>query len=48
MALVAVTITEAEPVVLEVHVTPVRAAGTVSATVAPMTLLGPVLVTVMV
>src|SRR5438477_475121 len=41
-------VTEAVPVVLEVHVTPVRLAGRVSATVAPMTLLGPLLVTVMV
>src|SRR5437764_301039 len=41
-------VTEAVPVTLEVHVTPVRAAGMVSATVAPMTLLGPALVTVMV
>src|SRR6266571_1693323 len=41
-------VTEALPVVLDVHVTPVRAAGMLSDTVAPTTLLGPALVTVMV
>src|SRR5437763_1135832 len=41
-------VTEAEPVVEEVQVTPVRTAGMVSATLAPTTSLGPLLVTVMV
>src|SRR5437870_1764204 len=41
-------VTEAVPVVLDVHVTPVRFAGMVSATLAPTASLGPVLVTVMV
>src|SRR6266536_1377736 len=38
---------EAEPVVEEVQVTPVRVLGMVSAMLAPTTLLGPLLVTVM-
>src|SRR3989442_1024282 len=41
-------LTEAAPVVEEVQVTPVRMAGMESATLAPTTLLGPLLVTVMV
>src|SRR5439155_1016744 len=41
-------VTEAVPVVLDVHVTPVRFAGMESATLAPTTSLGPALVTVMV
>ena len=41
-------VTLAVPVVLEVQVTPVNSAEMVSATVAPVTLLGPVLVTVIV
>src|SRR5438046_46983 len=41
-------VTEAVPVWLEVHVTPVRVAGMVSATLAPTASLGPVFVTVMV
>src|SRR5437763_126234 len=41
-------LTVAVPVTLEVHVTPVRMAGMVSATLAPTALLGPLLVTVMV
>src|SRR5947199_394290 len=41
-------VTEAVPVVLEVQVTPVRVAGMVSATLAPTTSLGPLLVTVIV
>src|SRR5437660_739551 len=41
-------VTLALPVVLEVQVTPVRPAGIVSATVAPVTLLGPLFVTVIV
>src|SRR5882724_5313329 len=45
---VAPLVTLALPVVLEVHVTPVRPAGIVSATDAPTTLLGPLLVTVIV
>src|SRR5437868_6669958 len=45
---VAPAVTEAVPVVLEVQVTPVKVAGIVSAMVAPVTLLGPVFVTVMV
>src|SRR5438046_2439584 len=40
--------TEALPVVLELQVTPVRPAGMLSAMVAPMTSLGPELVTVIV
>src|SRR5437899_1297841 len=43
---VAPEVTEALPVVLEVQVTSVKAAGMVSATVAPVTLFGPLLVTV--
>ena len=39
-------VTLAEPVVLEVQVTPVRAAGIMSATLAPTASLGPLLVTV--
>src|SRR5262245_3662010 len=45
---VAPLVTLALPVVLEVHVTPVRPAGIKSATDAPTTLLGPVLFTVIV
>src|SRR5438270_865878 len=41
-------LTEALPVVLDVHVTPVRIDGMVSATVAPTASKGPLLVTVMV
>src|SRR5438552_1311540 len=41
-------LTEAVPVVEEVQVTPVRVFGMMSATLAPTTLLGPLLVTVMV
>ena len=41
-------VTDALPVVVDVHVTPVRPAGIMSATVAPMTSEGPLLVTVMV
>src|SRR5438876_988417 len=41
-------VTEAVPVVLDVHVTSVRVDGMVSATLAPAASLGPVLVTVMV
>ena len=41
-------VTLAVPVVAEVQVTPVKVAGTVSVTVAPVTLLGPLLVTVIV
>ena len=41
-------LTEAAPVVEEVQLTPVRVAGMASATLAPTTLLGPLLVTVMV
>src|SRR5438132_269373 len=41
-------LTEALPVVLDVHVTPVRVTGMLSATVAPMASLGPLLVTVIV
>src|SRR5438876_1217288 len=40
---VAPLVTEAVPVVLDVQCTPVRAAGMVSATLAPMASLGPVL-----
>src|SRR5438093_1379308 len=40
-------LTEALPVVLEVHVSPVRPDGKSSATVAPTAMLGPALVTVM-
>src|SRR5438552_3414375 len=43
---VAPLVTEADPVVDEVQVTLVKPAGNVSATVAPVTLLGPLLVTV--
>src|SRR5437588_519394 len=39
-------VTEAVPVVLDVQVTPVRIDGMVSATLAPTTLVGPLLVTV--
>src|SRR5438046_2359577 len=45
---VAPLLTVALPLVLDVQVTPVRAAGMVSATVAPTASLGPALVTVMV
>src|SRR5438093_139126 len=45
---VAPLVTLALPVVLEVHVTPVRPAGIASATDAPTTSLGPLLVTVIV
>src|SRR5438874_1399040 len=45
---VAPLVTEALPVVLDVQVTPVSPAGIASATLAPVTLLGPLLVTVMV
>src|SRR5438105_2502575 len=41
---VAPLLTEALPVVLEVQVTPVKVAGMVSATVAPVTSFGPLLV----
>src|SRR5437868_12294 len=43
---VAPLVTDADPVVTEVQVTLVNPAGSVSATVAPVTLLGPLLVTV--
>src|SRR5882724_12672485 len=45
---VAPAVTEVLPLALEVQVTPVRPAGIVSATLAPTTLLGPLLVTVIV
>src|SRR5437660_12471687 len=45
---VAPLVTAALPVVLEVHVTPVRVAGMVSDTMAPIASVGPLLVTVMV
>src|ERR1700740_2640162 len=45
---VAPLVTEAVPVTLETQVTPVKVAGTVSATLAPTASLGPLLVTVMV